>query len=210
MKRKAQDISGQTFGRLVAIERLREVTSRRRPIRWRFQCSCGNSVNAIYWDVVMGKKKSCGCLLREGRPRHGMSETSEYQIYHSIRNRCTNPSHIVYRYYGGRGIRVLFSSFEEFLADVGPRPTSQHSIDRKNVNGHYEPGNVHWVTQTEQNNNKRNNHLVTWKGKTQSIVMWARELHMSDKTLTNRLTNYGWSVERSFTEPVRRVTKTPK
>jgi hypothetical protein len=167
-------------------------------------------VNAIYWDVVMGKKKSCGCLLREGRPRHGMSETSEYQIYHGIRNRCMNPSHIVYRYYGGRGIRVLFSSFEEFLADVGPRPTSQHSIDRKDVNGHYEPGNVHWVTPTEQNNNKRNNHLVTWKGKTQSIVAWARDLHMSDKTLTNRLTNYGWSVERSFTEPVRRVTRAPK
>jgi hypothetical protein len=210
MKRKAPDISGQMFGRLKAIKRVSEQTSRRRPIRWEFECSCGSFINAIYWDVVMGKKKSCGCLRREGHSKHGLSGSAEYQIYHGIRARCLNPSHIAYRYYGGRGIRVLFSSFEEFLADVGPRPTSKHSIDRKDVNGHYAPGNVHWVTQTEQNNNKRNNHLITWNGRTQPIVAWARELNMKDKTLTNRLTNYGWSVERSFTEPVRHVTRTPQ
>jgi hypothetical protein len=75
-----------------------------------------------------------------------------------MKARCTNPKHIGFHVYGGRGIRVCdawTNDFEAFLAHVGPKPTPTHTIDRIDVNGHYEPGNVRWATYSEQSKNKR-------------------------------------------------------
>jgi|SRR5579864_1972026 len=94
---------------------------------------------------------------RLGAPNrtHGLSFSPEYFTYQNARQRCTNPKAMKYNNYGGRGIKFLFTSFEQFLADVGPRPSPQHSLDRKRNEGHYEPGNVKWSTKQEQAANKR-------------------------------------------------------
>lgn len=98
---------------------------------------------------------------REQHPRsvrHGYTNWEEYEIWKSMKQRCTNPRHVGWMNYGGRGIKVCkqwVKSFPAFLWDLGPRPSAGHSLDRINVNGDYEPANVRWATQWEQRKNKR-------------------------------------------------------
>jgi hypothetical protein len=91
---------------------------------------------------------------------HGLSYSPEYMAYQNAQQHCTNPKAAKYANYGGRGIEFRFTSFEQWYAELGPRPVtpvgrSVYSVDRKNVNGHYEPGNVRWATKSEQGFNKR-------------------------------------------------------
>jgi hypothetical protein len=93
---------------------------------------------------------------------HGLSDTPLHYIYRAAKQRCNNPKHKHWKDYGGRGIKFLFSSFLQFLAEVGPRPKGKHSsgyplytLDREDNNGNYEPGNMRWVLRTKQNKNRR-------------------------------------------------------
>lgn len=79
----------------------------------------------------------------------------EYQVYQTAKDRCTNPHSQRWASHGGRGIKFLFNSFTEFIAELGPRPTSEHSLDREDNDGNYEPGNVRWATRSQQQKNKR-------------------------------------------------------
>jgi hypothetical protein len=81
--------------------------------------------------------------------------TAEYRAFYGAWKRCTNPRATGYKNYGGRGIEFRFCSFEEFFAEAGPKPSVHHTLDRKDNDGHYEPGNVRWATEKEQNNNRR-------------------------------------------------------
>ena len=121
--------------------------------------------------------------------------------------RCCNPSNNAYHYYGGRGITVCEQwrdSFETFLADVGLRPSNQHSLDRyPNNDGNYEPGNVRWATRMEQAINKRSNRWITAHGKTMTVSEWSRELGILDKTIYYRL-SAGWSAEAAI-QPVKKT-----
>lgn len=137
------------------------------------------------------------------RPRvtHGMSKTPEWNVWDSMQQRCTNPRHKSYADYGGRGIRVLWSSFEEFYADMGLRPSAKHSIDRRDVNGHYCKDNCRWATPSEQGQNKRSNRILTFNGVSQSISLWARQVGITHFTLHARL-DRGWSVEKALTTPL--------
>jgi len=85
----------------------------------------------------------------------GNCATREYAAYCAAKTRCTNPTGPKWADYGGRGIEFRFTSFEQWIAELGPRPTPKHSVDRIRVNGHYEPGNVKWSTAVEQNANRR-------------------------------------------------------
>jgi hypothetical protein len=109
-----------------------------------------------------------------------------------------------YADYGGRGIRVCVlwrRDFAAFLAHIGPRPGRGYSLDRIDVNGHYEPGNVRWASQTEQHRNKRNNRLLTLNGVTKCVGEWAVITGINYTTLKERLRR-GWSPERTLTTPV--------
>lgn len=200
-----QHIQGQTFNRLTAVELIGPGNSTQS--NWLFRCTCGTMTRARVWSVLNGRIKSCGCLRREDignrRRKHGMSDTPEHYAWRHIRARCFNPRDQNYSDYGGRGITVSFSSFAAFLAEIGARPGPGYTVDRMDVNGHYEPGNVRWATRLEQGENRRDNYYITFNGKTQHLSAWAREIGMNKATLKNRLRTYGWSVERALSEPTR-------
>jgi hypothetical protein len=80
---------------------------------------------------------------------------SEHKAYFDARYRCENPNNNVFKYYGGRGIKFLFTSFDQFFAELGSKPTPQHSLDRIENDGNYEPGNVRWATKQQQSRNQR-------------------------------------------------------
>lgn len=121
----------------------------------------------------------------------------EYSAWSALVRRCTNPNNPCYRDYGGRGISVCaeWRSYDRFLLDVGKRPSPKHSIDRIDNNGDYEPGNVRWATQSEQNRNTRRTRYITAFGKTQTLGDWAREVGIAQQTLIARLDYRNWPIE---------------
>jgi hypothetical protein len=161
-----------------------------------------------------GSVKSCGCLAREltsarnkASAKHGRTGRSDptYSSWQSMKTRCTNPRSEQYPTYGGRGIRVTpaWLDFSAFIADMGERPPGT-TLDRwPNVNGDYEPGNCRWATMREQENNKRNNVLVTHEGRTQTVAEWAREKGLVYQTLRARLRG-GWTTAEAMTFTVSR------
>jgi hypothetical protein len=120
-----------------------------------------------------------------------------------MKSRCFNPNHTAFRYYGGRGITVCErwrDSYENFLADVGPRPSDKHSLDREDNDGHYEPGNVRWALPKEQARNERSNRHVTIGPETKTLAEWLERFGIARKTFYTRLAQ-GWSEVEALTTP---------
>lgn len=142
--------------------------------------------------------------LQRHPQRHGLRSQPEYQIWLQMKARCHNRRNKAYRHYGRRGIKVCKrwrESFAAFYADVGPRPTSGHLIERRNNSRGYEPGNCYWATRAEQSRNKRNNVWIEFDGKRMVRRDWEKHLGMRKGTLSQRLISYGWTVERALTTP---------
>jgi hypothetical protein len=138
-----------------------------------------------------------------------MTETPEYEIWCGIKKRCSNPQTLAYKNYGGRGITICErwqDSFEAFFADMGPRPSPQHSIERKNNALGYSPNNCIWATATIQGRNKRTNRLLTLHGQTFCLQEWAERTGLSHNTILRRKL-LGWSDEKALTTPVRIMHK---
>lgn len=125
-----------------------------------------------------------------GESRRGI--TPEYRAYHLAKNRCENSNSPSYKDYGGRGIGFRFESFAQFLAEVGRKPSPEHSIDRfPDNNGHYGPGNVRWALRIDQCNNRRTNHFITVNDETLTINQWAARLGIRSSRINMRLA-YGY------------------
>ncbi len=124
--------------------------------------------------------------------------------------RCTNQRNASFRHYGGRGIRVCkrWKSFTAFIADMGPRPSPHHSLDRRNNDGDYSPKNCRWATPEEQQSNTRNNRKVTALGETLIMSEWSRRSGIPLATLWRRLVTWEWDPERAVTEPLRESVET--
>ena len=141
--------------------------------------------------------------------KHGMSRPAsrapEYRSWESARSRCRNPRNPDYAYYGARGISVdpRWDSFVVFFADMGPRPAGT-TLDRKDTNGNYEPGNCRWANDSVQGCNKRNNQRVCYHDKEFTIAELSRETGIPYQRLHERIVRRGWTVDRAVTEPVRR------
>lgn len=135
-----------------------------------------------------------------------MSRTPEYNAWINIKARCYNINNPRYASYGGRGIKVCEKwkhSFDNFLTDMGERPSDKHSIDRIDNDGDYTPENCRWATMTRQQNNKKDNTYLTHNGMTLSLADWARKVGINQVTLSARLTKRGWSVEKALSTPVK-------
>lgn len=135
---------------------------------------------------------------------HGGSNTREYRIWASMVQRCNNPNAAAYPRYGGRGIALdaRWHLFANFIADMGPRPTASHQIERQDNDGPYSPGNCRWATRAEQNRNRSDTQLLTHNGRTLCLRDWAAHLGMAEGTLRSRVLR-GWPVERALTQEVR-------
>jgi hypothetical protein len=134
---------------------------------------------------------------------NGKSATPEFRAWSRMIGRCTCKSNKDYHRYGGRGIRVCdrwINSYENFLADMGRKPTLGHSLDRADNNKGYEPGNCRWATQREQCNNRRSNRLITHNGETHSITEWSRRTGLDRSCISGRI-NQGWPVDKALTIP---------
>jgi len=194
---QANDITGQTFGQLTALIPVSRSSSG--DIEWLCECSCGGE-HTVTVAHLKSSTKSCGCLVN-GNPIHNLYGTPENKAWNGLRNRCYNTSNKLYRYYGGRGIKVCdrWNSFEIFLADMGKKPSSGHSIDRIDNDGDYTPDNCRWATRSEQCNNRSNNRKLTSNGVTLTIAEWSMKTGIKYSTLHSRVTQLGWSDERALT-----------
>lgn len=136
---------------------------------------------------------------------HASENSPSYRTWRGMLTRCNNPADANRHNYGGRGIRVCDrwrTDFAAFLADMGERPSDDHSIDRIDVNGNYEPGNCRWATPTEQANNTRTNRLITIDGTTHTMAEWARLMGVRDCVPMNRIRR-GWSEQDAVLQPRR-------
>lgn len=189
------DLTGQQYGKwLVQARSMQRLYGKP---AWECLCECGTAKVVSGSALRMGESTSCGCYQKElaaknlgdAARKHGRHNTPEYYRWLSLKSRCTNPANPAYADYGGRGITVCqrwADSFEAFLEDVGERPSPEHSIDRIDNDGNYEPNNVRWATKQEQANNRRTNVQVTYNGKTKTLAAWAREAGITPEGIAYR------------------------
>lgn len=196
MNRNYIDIAGKTFGRWAV---LAPSGSKDDGKTWQCVCACGHRRVVRGKDLRSGRSTSCGCASRERSTKHGRKNSPEYSSWQAMIARCTRPSHGAYHRYGGRGIKICDRwrhSFEDFFADMGPRPEGL-TLDRIDTNGHYEPGNCRWATRAEQSRNQRTNVLLSAFGKTMCAAAWAKEIGVTRTCIWLRLRR-GWSVEKAL------------
>lgn len=188
------DLVGTRFKRLLVINR---GNGKLTPY-WLCRCDCGQEENIRESKLTSGRRSSCGCARGERK------KSPEYHSWRGVISRCTYPKDIGWKNYGGRGITVCarwLHSFDAFLADMGPKPSPKHTIDRKDTNGHYAPDNCRWATKQEQLRNTRSNVMITFQDRTQCLMAWADELGFRHDTLWHRLYTRKWTAEKAFTTP---------
>lgn len=158
-----------------------------------------------------------GRSVKRSTMKHGLSYTPEYRAWQMMRLRCTNPENAAYADYGGRGIAVCerwLASPAHFIADMGPKPSKLHELDRADNDKGYTCGhcddcvakgataNCRWVTRKVNDRNRRSSRMVEFRGETRTLVEWCEILSLPYEPMAHRVGS-GWTPERAFTEPVR-------
>lgn len=209
-----KDLTNRVFGKLTAISYAGLVpVGKKMAAAWLCRCECGTERPIPAGSLLSGNSSSCGCVrlekLRVQSTKHGLSGTSENQIWREMKCRCSNPKRADYC---GRGIAVCerWMTFDNFYADMGPRPSKKHSIDRIDNDKGYEPDNCRWATWSEQMRNTRANRLLELNGERKTVAEWVEVTGIVKNTIFKRL-KLGWSDEKILTTAVdsryRRVRK---
>lgn len=208
------DLTGQRFERLLVLGRSAEKRGNCTQAMWLCRCDCGKEIVTYGNTLRNGATKSCGCFsvdhCRKNFSTHKMTGTPEHKAWSSMIKRVTNPSPKDAHRYAGRGITVCdwWLEFENFYADMGPRPSPNHSVERKNNDGNYEPGNCRWATKLEQMGNRSNNRYVVYRGERMHFNEAVRRAGVVKRTTAARRFNImGWSLEDSLETPTHRPPK---
>lgn len=179
-----KDHTGQKYGKLTCVSYLGKS-------RWLCKCDCGGESTVRSADLTTGNTKSCGC----NHEHHGLTHTPEFRVWVGILRRCYDLRSEDFKNYGERGILVCDRwrySFSNFYADMGQRPTPQHSIDRIDNNLGYSPENCQWSTRKEQGRNRRVNHFITHNGETLCLQDWANRIGIGHTSLLQRIKRHGY------------------
>ena len=204
MNKIRNDIVGQRFERLVAIER---ITKNSRGY-YKCLCDCGNVVVVRADRIKEGRTKSCGCYNRDkaktgdARRVHGKHGTRLYVIWQNMHSRCYTKTNKFHKNYGGRGITICdewlhdFQTFYDWAMANGYH--NNLTIDRIDVNGNYEPSNCRWITKAEQTRNKRTNRFIIYKNETHTISEWGRIVGIDASLISWRL-RHNWTTEKALT-----------
>lgn len=201
---------GQKFSRLTVSKQTKSIGRKK---RFDCACECGKIVTVDMYSLLNGSTQSCGCLGIERRGKanslrstHGEShknKSPEYRTWLHIKYRCYNRKSNRFKIYGGRGIKVCkkwINSYESFLKDVGRRPSNNHSIERINVNGNYEPSNVKWATKKEQARNTRNTRWMSVGGIDKTFMEWCEIYKINPGTVNERIKR-GWTLDENLFKP---------
>lgn len=209
---RLKDMTGITCGRLLVINRANDMTNGRSGmvVAWNCRCVCGALVVVRGSCLRAGTTVSCGCAWTDwsySDRKHGFgskkTRSKEYNAWAAMKQRCQYKGNKEFKNYGGRGIRICQAwrkSFAQFLADMGPKPSPQHSLERIDVNGDYEPGNCIWATTAQQSRNRRNNRWITINGVSMILRDWAREKGIHVDTIRDRV-RLGLSIEEAIVRP---------
>lgn len=209
MPRMSQIQPGDRFGRWVV---LAHPEGPSQDLRSLCKCDCGTERAVNIYSLRAGYTASCGCVrrdkLRAQNTTHGLDASalcasSEYRSWRQMHRRCSDTARRDFRHYGGRGISVCsqWTDFEVFMKDMGAKPTPEHSLDRINVNGNYEPTNCRWATQTEQVRNTRASRIIEHDGISLCIAEWTDRLGFPKGLIGNRLYR-GWDERTALTTPI--------
>ena len=191
------DLRGQKFGRYTVLRRAKGRS------KWTCRCECGVEKAVLSSHLKSGHTTSCGCFQRENTSRvhktHGLRGIPEYEVWGAMLARCTRRSSKDYKNYGGRGIRVpdAWKKFQNFIADMGHRPSAKHTLERKDNSLGYSAENCVWATRLEQNRNRRNVRRLTHDGKTLLLSEWAALLGITTRAMQRRV-HYGLTKARLF------------
>ena len=193
------DLTGKRFGRLLVIERSPN-KGNSRGARWWCQCDCGNLKSISCKSLKTGRVISCGCYNKEKATTHGMTNSSEYNSWQSMLNRCENENKDNYDMYGGRGISICdeWHKFDSFYKDMGSKPSPEYSLERIDNNGNYCLENCRWTTTKEQARNRRSNRYLTFNGETLCVAEWEDRMGFVRGCIHDRLER-GWSTEQAIT-----------
>lgn len=198
-RQRRTDITGLKVGKLTVIERAGYKADKagKRESLWLCKCDCGNTIIVGQHALVLGGRKSCGCLRKrdylKAQSIHGMSRTRIYHIYHGMLDRCFNEKDQHYHLYGERGIAVCeewqgtngFMNFYEWAMNNGY--SESLTIDRIDVNGNYEPSNCRWATSWEQANNRRTNHRYLVNGENLTAPQISKKYGINLNTFMGRM-----------------------
>lgn len=181
------DLTNQRFGRwLVTGLAPRRLTNS--SIYWLCRCDCGTVSEVEGNSLRRNLTSSCGCFQKETKTTHGQYKSPTYNSWDNMIGRCYRVTHPDYCNYGGRGIMVCDrwrQSYQNFIQDMGERPADM-TLDRKNVNGHYEPSNCKWSTNQEQQNNKQNSLRIPYQGRMLTFQEYSEITGIPVTTLRNR------------------------
>lgn len=197
-KARGIDRTGQVYGRLTVLRLEGRAKGHR---RWVCRCACGVEIVVHGGNLASGNSQSCGCIGRERPKSTRRARGGTFNSWNAMILRCYRPSQRCYPRYGGRGITVCDrwrESFEAFLADMGPRPSPQHSLDRfPNRDGNYEPSNCRWATAAEQARNKSTTVWIEYGGQRVSLSEAASLAGLSPVTVCWRR-SHGWPASDWF------------
>lgn len=205
------NLVGKKFNRLLVIKDTNERHDR--SIIWECLCDCGNTTYAITSDLKNGGKKSCGCLKKE--KEHFAYRSHLHKSWDAMLNRCYNKKRQFYYLYGGRGINVCdewnsrtgnvkaFSNFYDWAISVGyeditlPNGKAKYTLDRIDPDGDYCPENCRFITNKEQQNNKRADKLFEYNGETKTVKEWLKQYYVKNNDYY-RLLFLGYSNKEIF------------